>query len=41
MIHEGKLSLFCQAMSAMDEKSQAERALKDLQKIQGEQQVEY
>ncbi|XP_062336127.1 leucine zipper transcription factor-like protein 1 isoform X2 [Osmerus eperlanus] len=36
---KGRLrTLESQAMSAMDEKSQAERALKDLQKIQGEQQ---
>lgn len=28
-----------QAMSALDEKTKAERALKDLQKTQGEQQV--
>ncbi|XP_062336126.1 leucine zipper transcription factor-like protein 1 isoform X1 [Osmerus eperlanus] len=37
---KGRLrTLESQAMSAMDEKSQAERALKDLQKIQGEQQL--
>lgn len=28
-----------QAMSALDEKTKAERALKDLQKVQGEEQV--
>lgn len=28
-------------MSALDEKSKAERALKDLQRVQGEQQVRY
>ncbi|XP_046880341.1 leucine zipper transcription factor-like protein 1 [Hypomesus transpacificus] len=37
---KGRLrTLESQAMSAMDEKSQAEKALKDLQKIQGEQQL--
>ena len=30
---------FYQAMGALDEKTKAERALKDLQKVQGEQQV--
>lgn len=32
-------TLESQAMSALDEKSRAERALKDLQRVQGEQQV--
>lgn len=37
---KGRLrTLESQAMSAMDEKSRAERALKDLQKVQGEQQA--
>uniref|UniRef100_A0A3Q0QNH3 Leucine zipper transcription factor-like protein 1 n=1 Tax=Amphilophus citrinellus TaxID=61819 RepID=A0A3Q0QNH3_AMPCI len=34
-------TLESQAMSALDEKSKAERALKDLQRVQGEQQVRF
>lgn len=32
---------FLKAMSALDEKTKAERALKDLQQVQGEEQVQF